>query len=232
MRMDKLSGRRIWWLALLLLSLTLAGIFAVGMRDLLIALVTPLLGLIWFIDMLPEYVIWVVVVILGAIVALAARGALTQREGETPPALPPANIAFMQTTEFLGTVKVLRALRKLTPGPTQQGGKKALVSSTKSETVASIASLVQRSKTSATARDILGRHLAELAVSLLCRRRCISPPEAWRLMHRGKWPTDQRIYRTLFPQESLFPTNKHLDDLQHALEFLEDYDRGGADDNP
>ena len=196
MHIRKLKRRFVWWLSLVLLSLALAGLFVFGVQGLLVALIRPVLMLFWFIDILPEIVIWAMVVILGAAVALRARQAL-----------PPHH-------------------------HTQQESEKALVSSKESAMVTSIASLVQHAETSSVARDVLGRHLAELAVSLLCRRRCISPPEAWRLMHREQWPTDQRVYGVLFPEQTSHPAGEHLQDLEYAVRFLEHYDRGGIDDDP
>ena len=196
MHIRKLKRRFVWWLSLVLLSLALAGLFAFGVQGLLVALIRPVLMLFWFIDVLPEIVVWAVVVILGAVVALRARGALPH----------PHHHTRLET-------------------------KKAPVSFAENETVASIASLVKRVETSGVARDVLGRHLAELAVSLLCRRRCISPPEAWRLMHREQWPTDQRVYGVLFPEQTSHPAGEHLQDLEYAVRFLEHYDRGGIDDN-
>ena len=196
MHIKKPDRRLVWWLALLLLSLALAGIFVFGMQDLLVALISPVLMLFWLIDLLPEFVVWAMVVILGAAVAQRARRALPLHHH------------------------------------TQLEVKKEPISFTENETVAYIASLVQQANTSMVARDILGRHLAELAVSLLCRRQCISPPEAWNLMHRGKWPMDQRIYRVLFPPQALRPAKKYLQALEYTVTFLEHYDRGGIDDNP
>jgi hypothetical protein len=194
MHTEKPKRRFVWWLALLLLSLGLAGLFVFGLQPLLVALIRPLVILFWFIDVLPEVVVWVVVVILGAVLAMWDRGSLTSRRP-------------------------------------QREGEKAPVSSTENKGVDSISNLIQRAQVSSVARNIVGWQLAGVAVTLLCRRRCISPREAWQLMYREKWPMDQRVYGVLFPQQTLYPANEYLQNLGYAVSFLEHYDRGSMNDN-
>ncbi len=94
-----------------------------------------------------------------------------------------------------------------------------------------MAHLIQDAGTSRVVRNRIGRHLAEMAVNLLVRRRRISSQEAWQLMHQGKWPADHRIHGVLFPQQTLCPANEYLQDFERAVSFLEHYDRGGINDD-
>ncbi len=195
MHTEKPSRRFVWWFALIFLSLGLAGIFAFGLQAFVAALIRPLAILFWFIHyVLPEVVVWAVVAILGAVLAMRARWGLRARRS-------------------------------------QWEGGKAPVSSTENKGVASIADLIRQAEVSGMSRDILGRQLGEVAVALLCRRRCISPGAAWQLIYREEWPIDRRVYGILFPQQPSCPAKQYFQDLEYAVRFLEDYDRGGINDN-